>query len=191
MGFKTAARGSGRTPCWAALTLIAASFLGTAVASSYDPHVPNFYDPYFRSWFEGYYIRITPTHAPAGLKDEPAPKGVGLILATMPRGRLGWNISLASMMIQGEGHVPLKVLDDTGMQLAAWHGEGEPVTLDPSPNTPPNFTIAAENGAARLRMVGDECSMHATIDGMLLEANCTGPPRRWGPNNDTPEGEWK
>lgn len=187
-----ASAGKGGSWRWAwttGLVFAAACLLCRATASSYDPHVPNFYDPYFRSWFEGWYIRVTPDHVETSGADLPLLTGVGLILGAMPRGRLGWNISLASLMIQEEGQVPLRVLDDTGLQLSSWTGEGDPVTADPDSDSPPNFTVSSDDGRALLRMQGDSCTLRASLGGMLFEANCTGPPRRWGPDNDTPEGD--
>ena len=83
----------------AAVLLLLATGLalgGSAGASDFDAHLP---DMLSRSWFQGWYLRLTTDGGGVG----EVPASLALVLGYMPRGRSGWNSSLASLVAQ---HAP-------------------------------------------------------------------------------------
>lgn len=155
-------------------------------ASLYDPHVPTFYDPAFRTWFEGWYVRITVDGRASGPSADRL-SSLAMIVGHMPRGRLGWNISLASLLIQHKGET-LRVLESFAPQLSATTADGALILNDPDPHTPPDFAVKDDDGSLLLRMKDEACVIHIQLGDAVLDANCTGPPDRWGPNDASPEG---
>ena len=75
-----------------------------------------------------------------------------------------------------------------GMTLSIATAGGRPVSADPDFSSPPNFTIAADDGSLLLRMDGESCQLEARLGEAYLQAECTGPPVLWSPSGRGPEG---